>query len=122
MDEGLPIAYEVLEKHVAVYTSDGTRIGTVDHVVAAVDIDIFHGLVIDTPGGKRFVAAEYVSELHERGVDLEIDTTRAGTLPTPEGSAPAYRVNEPGAKPSEWHHFLGRFTPKGDRSGWTKLN
>jgi hypothetical protein len=121
MDEGLPIAYEVLEKHVAVYTSDGTRIGTVDHVVAAVEIDIFHGIVIDTSDGKRFVAAEYVSELHERGVDLEIDADQTTALPAPDGSAPSYRVNEPGTKPSEWRHFLGRFTPNGDRSGWKPL-
>lgn len=122
MDEGLPIAYEVLEKHVAVFASDGTRIGSVDHVIAAVDIDIFHGVVIDTSDGKRFIAAEYVSELHERGVNLEIDAAQAAALPAPDGSAPAYRVNEPGTKPSEWRHILGRFTPSGDRSSWKQLD
>lgn len=122
MDEGLPVAYEVLERHVAVYTSDRVQIGSVDHVIAATDIDIFHGLVIDTAGGKRFVAAEYISELHERGVDLEIDAAAAATLPAPDGSAPAYRVVEPGVKPSEWRHLWGRFTPKGDRSAWKPLD
>lgn len=122
MDEGLPIAYLVLEKNVPVYADDGTQIGTVDHVVAATDVDIFHGVVIDTNGGKRFVAAEYVRELHERGVDLEIDVVTASELPTPDGGAPAYRVNEPGVKPSEWRHLFGYFTPKGDRSSWKQLD
>src|SRR4051794_16941097 len=40
------IAYEVLEKGVAVYAADGSEVGTVDHVVAAPEEDIFHGIVI----------------------------------------------------------------------------
>jgi hypothetical protein len=120
MEEGLPIAYEVLEKHIAVYAVDGTQVGSVDHVVAAESLDIFHGIVIDTVHGKRFVAADQVGELHERGVDLEIDAATAAALPAPNGGAPAWRVHEPGAKPSQWRHFLGRFTPNGDRSGWTR--
>ncbi len=46
MDEGLPIAYEVLEKGVPCSRSDGEQIGTVRHVVAAPEKDVFHGLVI----------------------------------------------------------------------------
>ena len=58
VDEGLPIAYEVLEKGVPVLASDGEQVGTVHHVVAAPEKDIFHGLVIATPGhGRRFVEA-----------------------------------------------------------------
>jgi hypothetical protein len=120
MDEGLPIAYEVLERHVAVYAVDGTRVGSVDHVVAAESLDIFHGIVIDTADGTRFVPADQVGELHERGVDLEIDAGAVAALPAPNGGAPAWRVHEPGAPPSAWRHFLGRFTPNGDRSGWTR--
>ena len=51
VDEGLPIAYEVLEKGVPVLASDGEQVGTVHHVVAAPEKDIFHGLVIATPAG-----------------------------------------------------------------------
>jgi sporulation protein YlmC with PRC-barrel domain len=122
MDEGLPIAYEVLENDVPVYASDGTVVGTVDHVVAAFEQDIFHGIVIRTDQGRRFVAADDVVSLHERGVDLDIDATEAAALPEPEGAAPAWRDNEPGVKPSEWRHLLGYFTPHGDRSGWTREN
>jgi len=122
VDEGLPIAYEVLEKDVPVYASGGQAIGTVDHVVAAFDLDIFHGVVIRTERGRRFVAADDIVSLHERGVDLDIGAAEAAALPEPEGAAPVWRDNEPGVKPSEWRHILGHFTPHGDRSGWTREN
>ncbi len=73
MDEGQPIAYPLLERGVRVLSSDGEEVGTVHHVVAAEEQDIFHGLVIDAQRlGKRFVPAEDVASLHERGVDLRI--------------------------------------------------
>jgi len=122
MDEGLPIAYEVLEKNVPVHASGGEVIGTVDHVVAAFDQDIFHGIVIRTDRGPRFVAADDVVSLHEHGVDLDLDVAAAAGLPAPQGAAPEYRDKEPGVKPSEWRHLLGYFTPHGDRSGWTREN
>ena len=73
MDEGLPIAYEVLERGVLVYASDGEQVGTVDHVVAAPEEDIFHGIVFRSGRGPLFVPADDVASLHERGVDLRID-------------------------------------------------
>jgi len=120
MDEGLPIAYQVLERDVPVHASGGEVIGTVDHVVAAFDQDIFHGVVIRTDQGRRFVASDDIVSLHEHGVDLDLDRTQAAALPEPEGAAPAWHDNEPGVKPSEWHHLLGYFTPHGDRSGWRR--
>jgi sporulation protein YlmC with PRC-barrel domain len=121
IDEGLPIAYEVLEKGVPVYSSDGYQVGTVDHVVAAPEVDIFHGLVIQTPSGARFVEADQVVSLHEHGVDLRIGTAEVSALPEPAGGAPSWRVHEPGAKPSRWAHMLDRFSgadPK--RRDWDK--
>jgi hypothetical protein len=107
MDEGLPIAYVVLERNVPVYASGGELVGTVDHVVAAVEQDIFHGIVIGTAGrGRRFVAADQVASLHEHGVDLRIDEAEANALPEPHGGAPVYRDNEPGVKPGRWRHFV----------------
>ena len=99
IDEGLPIAYEVLEKGVPVYSSDGYQVGTVDHVVAAPEVDIFHGLVVQTPNGSRLVEADQVASLHEHGVDLRIDTAEVSALPEPHGGAPSWRVHEPGVKP-----------------------
>ncbi len=106
-DEGLPIAYEVLETGVPVYASDGEQVGTVGHVVAAPQEDIFHGIVLRAQDGERFISADQVAALHERGVDLRIDRAAAASLPAPGGGAPAWRVNEPGVDPSPWRRFLG---------------
>ena len=102
MDEGLPIAYEVLETGVPVYASDGQQIGTVAHVIAAPEEDIFHGIVLDCERGPRFVPADEVA-----------------SLPEPEGGAPAWRVAEPGVKPSPWRRFLDLVEGKDPRArGW----
>ena len=106
MDEGFPIAYEVLEAGVPVYTTGGEQVGTVGHVIAAPEEDIFHGIVIRTGQGARFVAGDEVASLHERGVDLRIDAAQAAQLPPPHGSAPAWRVHEPGVKPSRWKSLV----------------
>jgi hypothetical protein len=106
MDEGLPIAYEVLEEGVPVYAAGGETVGTVAHVVAAPSEDIFHGIVVSTADGERFVPASNIASLHERGVDLSIDASAAAELSPPDGGAPAWRISEPGAKPSRWRHLL----------------
>ncbi len=106
MDEGLPIAYEVLEEGIPVYAAGGETVGTVAHVVAAPSEDIFHGVVIRTAGGERFVAASDIASLHERGVDLKLEASAVAELAPPEGNAPSWRVKEPGVKPSRWRHLL----------------
>lgn len=120
MDEGLPIAYAVLDKNVPVYASGGELAGMVDHVVAAPEQDIFHGIVISTDGDRRFVAAEQIAALHERGVDLKIDSSQVALLPAPHGAAPVFHDVEPGAKPSEWRHFANRFGGHAGRDGWKR--
>jgi hypothetical protein len=122
MDEGLPIAYQVLEAGVPVCSSDGQQLGTVDHVVAAPDEDIFHGIVMRSSNDRRFIAAEQIGELHEHGVDLRIDAAEAATLPPPEGgAAPAWRVHEPGVKPSRWKSLVDMVSGAGShRREWDK--
>lgn len=110
MEEGAPISYQVLDTGVPVYSLEGEQLGTVDHVVAALGQDIFHGLVMRSRDGRRFIAADQVASLHERGVDLRIDAAAAADLPEPHGSAPARHVHEPGLKPSRWHHIVDMFT------------
>ena len=85
MDEGLPVAYVVLDEGVAVYAVDGDPVGTVDHVVAAVNLDIFHGIVLRVDGTQRFVPAEQVASLHERGVDLRISAAAVAQRPAGSG-------------------------------------
>ena len=118
VDEGFPIAYQVLEKGVPVLASDGERVGTVHHVVAAPEKDIFHGLVISTPGhGQRFVEAADVESLHEHGVDLRIDTAAAQSLPQPGGGAPVFG-DDPGEMKG-WHHWVHKAAGRGD---WKREN
>jgi hypothetical protein len=121
VDEGLPVAYGVLEQGVLVYASDGEQVGTVDHVVAAPQQDIFHGIVMRTGLGRRFIAADQVGSLHERGVDLLIEAAAVPSLPTPHGWAPSWHDKEPGVKPRPWSKFvdlLGGKSP-GERN-WTE--
>jgi hypothetical protein len=121
MDEGLPIAYEVLEEGVPVYSSGGEQVGSVAHVIAAPAADIFHGLIVRTEAGARFVAADQIASLHERGVDLRIDSAAASALPEPEGGAPAWRVHEPGVKPSRWRRLLDELEGLApSRRDWSK--
>lgn len=112
MDEGLPIAYEVLDSGVPVLSSDDVQIGTIHHVVAAPEKDIFHGLVIKTKDGRRFVAAADVAALHEHRVDLSIDSAAAASLPEPGGGAPIY--DEDPATINSWSHWVNRLTLRKD--------
>jgi hypothetical protein len=107
MDEGLPIAYPLLEKGVPVISSDGEQVALVHHVVAAQEQDIFHGLVVSTSRlGLRFVPAEDVASLHEHGVDLRIDAAEVTALPAPGGGAPVYNEDPATSKWSHWAHKL----------------
>jgi len=122
VDEGLPIAYEVLEEGVPVYATDAAQVGTVDHVVAAPELDIFHGIVmrVGDGHGRLFVPAEVIESLHERGVDLTIDAAEVGALHEPHGAAPVWRDSEPGVKPSGWKHLVNRLGRHAGRDGWTE--
>ena len=121
VDEGIPIAYQVLDEGVPVYAADREQVGTVDHVVSAPEQDIFHGIVMRAGGARRFVAADQVASLHERGVDLRIDATAAAALPEPHGGAPAWRDREPGVKPSRWKHIVDRMSGADSRRrDWTE--
>ena len=105
MDEGLPVAYEVLEKDVPVMASGGAQVGTVSHVVAAPERDIFHGLVIQTPQhGRRFIQAADIASCHEHGVDLRIDSSAVQDLPEPGGGAAVY--DEDPGEMKGWHHWV----------------
>jgi hypothetical protein len=121
VDEGPPISYLALEGHVPVFDDSGTEVGRVDHVVAAPEKDIFHGLVISAGGRQCFIAAEDVEMLHEHGVDLRISADAVARAPAPHGGAPAYHDREPGVKPSPWKHMLDLIGGKDPRGrDWTR--
>lgn len=88
-DLGAPISFLVLGAGVPVYSSDGEKLGEVEHVLAVPDDDIFDGIVLDTsvlPGGHRFVDAPEVEAIYERGVMLKIDAAEAKALPEPSAN------------------------------------
>jgi hypothetical protein len=94
VDEGLPIAYVVLDEGVPVFCCDGVLIGTVEQVLAARAQDIFHGIVVSTQTGSFVVAADDIACLHERRVDLRIDAAAGRRLPAPGGAAHTRRVEQ----------------------------
>ena len=109
MDAGAPISYEVLEPGTPVYSSDGQRIGSVVHVLAVAEEDVFDGIVIDEhPGGHephlgrrehRFIDADEVASLHERAVTLELTAAACRDLPRPSAN-PGVMRDDP-ADPGE---------------------
>jgi hypothetical protein len=113
VDEGQPIAYEMLDEGVPVYASGGEQVGTVGAVVDAPEKDIFHGLLINTPNrGIRFVEAGSIASIHERGVDLRIDCQAASELPPPEHGAPVY--GEDPSRQQGWRHWVHLITGRND--------
>jgi uncharacterized protein YrrD len=119
-DHGAPISYMTLQAGTPVLASDGTRVGTVAHVLYDADADIFDGIVIDCrtgPGGHRFVDAPEVARIRERAVLLSIDGAAAAQLPQP-GANPATMEADPDeASESEltrklrraWDRLSGRY-------------
>ena len=94
-DLGPPSSYLTLSKGAEVYSSDGEKVGKVEHVLAAPDEDIFDGIVLDKsilPGGHRFVDAEQVQEVFEAGVVLKIDRQAAESLPEPSANPATMEV------------------------------
>src|SRR5918996_5060681 len=95
-DLGQPSSYLSLDAGFRVYSCDGEKVGEVEHVLADPDADIFDGLVLDTsvlPGGHRFVDAEQVEEIFERGVLLKLDRAAAERLPEPSENPATLEVS-----------------------------
>jgi uncharacterized protein YrrD len=97
MELGAPASYLTLTDGTPVLSSDGERIGVVEHVLADADADVFDGLVIDVrsgPGGHRFVDAPQVADIHEQGVVLALDASAVERLPEPSEN-PATMAADP---------------------------
>ncbi len=95
-DLGQRASYLVIEDGMPVYSSDGEKLGEVEHLLADHEEDIFDGIVIDTsvlPGGHRFVDAEQVEDVYERGVVVKADRAAAEDYPQPSESPAAMEVD-----------------------------
>ena len=108
-DLGAPASYLVLEKGTPVYSSDGKKLGEIEHVLADAETDIFDGIVIDRsvlPGGHRFVDAPQADRIYERGVVLGIDAAAAEALPEPTANPAALEPDPEDFVEREWDDEL----------------
>ena len=111
MDLGAPASYLTLPRGLPVYSSDGQRLGEVEHVLAEPDKDIFDGLVFDAsplPGGHRFVDAPEVDEVYERGVVLTLDAAAAEGLHQPSPNPATMEASPDDVTESELERKLRR--------------
>lgn len=98
MDLGQPSSYEVLAAGAPVYSSDEQPIGKVSHVLAAEREDLFEGIIIGEHrfgAEHRFVDAEDVDRIYDRGVVLKLDAQACERLPKPSRN-PAVMRDDPG--------------------------
>lgn len=104
-DLGNPSSFLVCAEGTAIYSSDGQKLGEVEHVLADEETNIFDGLVIDRsvlPGGHRFVDAAQVDEIYERGVVLTVDAAAAERLPEPSANPAAMEISGEDFVEREW--------------------
>jgi hypothetical protein len=115
VDAGDPISYLVLAEGTRVFAADGREIGTVEHVLADAEADVFDGLVLDVAGGHRFADATQVASMHERAVTLIVD--HADELPEPEENPAALSASPDDTAPDDlgdklkraWDWISGRY-------------
>jgi uncharacterized protein YrrD len=106
VDLGSPISYEVLAPGTPVYSADDERIGTVSHVLAAEDLDVFDGVIIgENVFGEdhRFVDADEVEAIYENGLVLTLMYAECQELPKPSAN-PAVMRDDPAESRAEVRH------------------
>ena len=69
------------------------------------------GGAVDGDHHVRFVEPSVIASLHERGVDLGIDSAAARQLPPPEHAAPVF--DEDPGEMSTWDHWVHKLTRRG---------
>lgn len=116
-DPGAPVSYLVLAEGTPVVSSDRETVGTLRHVLADPDHDVFDGLVVEVDGGHRFVDASQVGALFEREVRLSVDAASVAGLPEPSENPPAVELGPDDVDGSEvaaklrraWDFISGRY-------------
>ena len=101
------ISYEAAILGTPVLTSDGEKIGSLEHVLKVEELDVFDGIVVATGGGLRFIDADQIDVITAAHIRCTLDRAQADLLPAPEGP-PVYHVNA--LEDSGWslHDILGR--------------
>ena len=111
MDLGNPASYLVLADGTPVVTSDGSEIGTVEHVLADAEADVFDGVIVHLsagPGGRRFADATQVEAIYERGVVLAMTAEAAERLPDPAENPAVMDAGPDDTVPDDLKHKLRR--------------
>ena len=101
------ISYQALAKGVTVRASGGEQIGTVEHVLQVPELDVFDGIVLQTPGGLRFADADQVADITDRYVLLKLPATDAERLGQPQGPA-VYHADPSEHAGGSLHDWFGR--------------
>jgi hypothetical protein len=107
MDAEPAISYEAANPGTPVLTSDGTEIGTLEHVLKVEELDLFDGIVVATKRGLRFVDADQIEVITAGYIRCTIDQAQAALLPEPDGP-PVYRVDALEDTGGSLHDRLGR--------------
>ena len=110
-DLGQPRSYLTLEPGQAVYSSDGQKLGEIEHVLADPEVDVFDGIVLDTsvlPGGHRFADAPEVGEIFERGLVLRLSASDAEGLPEPSANPGSLEAGPDDMEPNDLGDKLRR--------------
>jgi hypothetical protein len=101
------ISYEAASPGTPVLTSDGTEIGTLEHVLEVPDLDLFDGMVVATGDGLRFVDADQIQVITAAHIRTTLDRSQALLLPAPDGP-PVYRVSAIQDTGGSLHDRIGR--------------
>jgi uncharacterized protein YrrD len=117
---GEPTSYLEAATGIDVISSDGDRVGALEHILADEQSSIFDGIVIDIrtgPGGHRFVDAPQVTEFYEQAVVIDVAASDVEALPEPTAN-PAVMENH-GDEDSEsplttklrraWNYISGNY-------------
>jgi hypothetical protein len=106
-DDGHAISYKVLARGTPVASVDGQPVGTVREVLENEREHIFDGLVIDTPGGRRWVDAPEIARIAELRVTLTLSAAEAAELPDRDAAGgPEFEADLRGGR-------IGRFLGRG---------
>jgi hypothetical protein len=108
MDLGNPASYLVLADGTPVLSSDGREVGTVEHVLADADSDVFDGVVVDMPAGHRFADASLVEAIYEQGVVLAMTASAAEELPEPSDNPATLEASPDDTAPDDLKDKLRR--------------
>jgi len=87
-DGGAPIAYSALQKGVPVISRSGHQFGTLERVLEVPEADIFHGIVVATADGLRFVDRDHVERITTSQINCALSDEQAAELPDASSEDP----------------------------------